>query len=93
MFLFASPMRDGFTLSKTMMISPVTIMKFYRALRIQTLFCEVMAALIAVRALGRRKYLAVVYKELSRKDGFVITAYSTSQISRRLIKDWQKGRP
>jgi hypothetical protein len=49
-------------------------------------------ALIAVRALGRRKYLAVVYKELSPKDGFVITAYFTSQISRRLIR-WQKGRP
>ena len=49
-------------------------------------------ALIAVRALGRRKYLAVIYKELNRKDGFVITAYFTSQISRRLIR-WQKGRP
>ena len=49
-------------------------------------------ALIAVKALGRKKYLAVVYKELSRKDGFVITAYFTSQISRRLIR-WQKGRP
>lgn len=49
-------------------------------------------ALIAVKALGRRKYLAVIYKELSRKDGFVITAYFTSQISRRLIK-WRKGRP
>ena len=49
-------------------------------------------ALIAVKVLGRRKYLAVIYKELSRKDGFVITAYFTSQISRRLIR-WQKGRP
>jgi hypothetical protein len=26
------------------------------------------------------------------KDGFVITAYFTSQISRRLIK-WRRGRP
>jgi hypothetical protein len=49
-------------------------------------------ALIAVKVLGRSKYLAVIYKELSRKDGFVITAYFTSQISRRLIR-WQKGRP
>jgi len=49
-------------------------------------------ALIAVHALGGRKYLAVIYKEVSRKDGFVITAYFTSQISRRLIK-WQKGQP
>jgi hypothetical protein len=49
-------------------------------------------ALIAVRTLGRRKYLAVIYKELSIKDGFIITAYFTSQISRRLIK-WRKGQP
>jgi hypothetical protein len=49
-------------------------------------------ALIAVKVLSRRKYLAVIYKELNRKDGFVITAYFTSQISRRLIR-WQKGRP
>jgi hypothetical protein len=49
-------------------------------------------ALIAVKVLGRRKYLAVIYKELNRKDGFVITAYFTSQISRRLIR-WRKGRP
>jgi hypothetical protein len=49
-------------------------------------------ALIAVKVLGRRKYLAVIDKELNRKDGFVITAYFTSQISRRLIR-WRKGRP
>ena len=49
-------------------------------------------ALIAVRAFGRRKYLAVVYRELSRNDGFVITAYFTSQISRKLIK-WRKEQP
>jgi len=49
-------------------------------------------ALIAVRNLGRRKYLAVVYRELTRKDGFVITAYFTSQISRRRIK-WRKEQP
>jgi hypothetical protein len=47
-------------------------------------------ALIAVRTLGRRKHLAVIYKELSAKDGFIISAYFTSQISRRLIK-WRKG--
>ena len=46
-------------------------------------------ALVATKLLGRRKYLAVVYRELSRKDGFIITAYFTSQISRRLIK-WRK---
>ena len=31
-------------------------------------------ALIAVRTLGRRKHLAVIYKELGQKDGFVITS-------------------
>lgn len=49
-------------------------------------------ALIAVRNLGRRKYLAVIYRELTRNDGFVITAYITSQISRRRIK-WRKEQP
>jgi hypothetical protein len=32
-------------------------------------------SLKAGRSLGRRKWLVVVYRELSRKDGFVITAY------------------
>jgi hypothetical protein len=47
-------------------------------------------ALVAVRSLGRGKYLAVIYRELSRKDGFVITAFFTAQISRSLII-WRKG--
>jgi len=49
-------------------------------------------ALIAGRALTRRKYLMVIYRELGRKDGFIITAYFTSRISRRLIR-WRKGQP
>ena len=54
------------------------------------LFCVVMVgALVAVRSLGRRKFLGVIYRELSRKDGFIITAYFTTQISRRLIL-WRK---
>jgi len=32
-------------------------------------------ALKAVRSLGQRKWLVVVYREVSRHDGFVITAY------------------
>jgi hypothetical protein len=32
-------------------------------------------ALKAARNIGRRKWLVVVYKELSKHDGFVITAY------------------
>lgn len=47
-------------------------------------------ALIAVKEAGRRKQLAVVYKELSRDDGFIITAYFTSRIGRRSIV-WRKG--
>jgi hypothetical protein len=47
-------------------------------------------ALIAARSLGRRKYLAVIYRESSRNDGFIITAYFTAHISRNLIL-WRKG--
>jgi len=42
-------------------------------------------ALIAVKGYGRRRYLAVVYQELSAQDGFVISAYFTSRINRRAI--------
>jgi hypothetical protein len=37
-------------------------------------------AKIALRKLARNKYLAVVYKEVNQKDGFVITAYLTSKL-------------
>ena len=46
-------------------------------------------ALIAVKGMGRRKYLAVVYRETSRNDGFIITAYFTSQIAKKSIR-WPK---
>jgi hypothetical protein len=36
-------------------------------------------ALKAVRNMGRKKWLVVIYRELSRRDGFVITAYFLSQ--------------
>ena len=36
-------------------------------------------ALKAVRSLGRTKWLVVVYRELSKRDGFVITAYLLSR--------------
>ena len=42
-------------------------------------------ALIAVRGMGRRRYLAVLYRELSADDGFVITAYFTSRINRGAV--------
>jgi hypothetical protein len=46
-------------------------------------------ALAAVLSLGRRKYLTVIYRELSRNDGFIIPAYFATQISRNLIL-WRK---
>lgn len=50
-------------------------------------------ALIAVKQIGKgRKYIVVVYREESRKDGFVITAFLTKklkQLKRRKII-WQK---
>jgi hypothetical protein len=40
-------------------------------------------SLIAVRGSGRGRYLAVVYRQVSLEDGFVITAYFTSRVDRR----------
>jgi len=45
---------------------------------------------IAAKGVARKTYLAVVYKEISRQDGFIITAYFTSRITKRLIL-WRKG--
>ncbi len=40
-------------------------------------------SLIAVRGYGRKRYLMVVYRQVSRSDGFIITAYFTSKIDRK----------
>ena len=48
-------------------------------------------ALIALKGVARKHTSQWIYKELSRDDGFVLTAYFTSRISRRLII-WRKGR-
>ncbi len=37
-------------------------------------------AFIALKKMTRNKFLAVVYKEMSKEDGFVITAYFTQKI-------------
>ena len=42
-------------------------------------------ALIAVKGIGRKKYLSVVYKELSQNDGFILSAYITPKINRGSI--------
>ncbi len=47
-------------------------------------------ALIAIRGISRNRYLAVIYKEISSGDGFVISAYFTSKIDRRKII-WQSN--
>ncbi len=38
---------------------------------------------VAILTLGRRHYLHVVYRELSRADGFIITAFIARRASRR----------
>lgn len=48
-------------------------------------------ALVAVRAFGSQRYLAVIYKEVSAEDGFVVTAYFTSRINRKAIV-WPRRR-
>ena len=49
-------------------------------------------ALVAARMVAPRRHLAVVYRELTREDGFVVTAYFTRRLSRRTVV-WRKGRP
>ena len=53
-----------------------------------------MGECIAVREIEKGKYIVVVYRELSKEDGFVITAFLTrrkKQLERRR-KIWQKRR-
>lgn len=48
-------------------------------------------AFIALKEIKKGKFLAVIYKEISKEDGFVITAYFTSKI--KLEKEviiWQR---
>ncbi|HPU29098.1 MAG TPA: DUF4258 domain-containing protein [Syntrophorhabdaceae bacterium] len=47
-------------------------------------------ALIALKKIDN-KFLAVIYKELSKEDGFIITAYFTSKIKlKEEVIIWQK---
>ena len=48
-------------------------------------------ALMALKEVKEDKFLAVIYKEITKKDGFVITSYFTGKI--KLEKEailWQK---
>lgn len=48
-------------------------------------------ALIALKQKEEGKFLAVVYKEIGRSDGFIITAYLTSKITlEREVILWQR---
>lgn len=50
-----------------------------------------MEAFIALRKITGRKFLAVVYREVSKKDGFVVTAYFTSKVKLEgKVILWQK---
>lgn len=46
-------------------------------------------ALIALKGVAKGKYLAVVYKELSPKNGFIVSAYFTRRPDKRR-KVWPK---
>jgi len=48
-------------------------------------------ALIALRRMEGERFLAVIYKELSQTDGFIITAYFTSKLKlEREVILWQQ---
>jgi hypothetical protein len=48
-------------------------------------------ALIAMKHYGSRGYLGVVYKEISKDDGFIITAYFTQKLDlSKSVIIWQK---
>lgn len=42
-------------------------------------------SLIAARSYGHKRYLMVVYRQLSKNDGFVITAYFTGKLDRKKV--------
>jgi hypothetical protein len=46
-------------------------------------------SLIAVKNFGRRRYLMVVYCQVSRDDGFIITAFFTNKADRKKAL-WQR---
>lgn len=48
-------------------------------------------SLMAIKNYGKKKYLCVIYKEISRKDGFIITAYFSTNVHKQEYKIvWQK---
>jgi hypothetical protein len=48
-------------------------------------------ALVAMKMRGRKKFIAVIYKELGKRDGFVITAFLTSKVRiEREVVLWER---
>lgn len=48
-------------------------------------------ALVALKAKRKKKFVAIIYKEISKKDGFVITAFLSSKIQiEREVVLWEK---
>lgn len=48
-------------------------------------------AFIALKQVEKNKFLAIVYKEISKMDGFIVTAYFTSKINiEREVIMWQR---
>jgi hypothetical protein len=41
------------------------------------------SSLVAARSFGKSRYLCVVYRQISRTDGFIITAYFSRKIDRK----------
>jgi len=42
-------------------------------------------SLRAVKGYGRKRYLVVTYREISRTDGFIVTAYFVPKIDRKRV--------
>lgn len=42
-------------------------------------------AVVAVLPIARQNYLHVVYREISQDDGFIITAFLSRKVNRRMI--------
>ena len=48
-------------------------------------------AVIALRAMGKKKFMAAIYKEIDKKDEFVITAFITSKVrTKKEVILWEK---
>lgn len=78
MFLYDCPMKDGIISVRTMTIWPVTSLMFLRRETVENPELVVRGnkgTLKATRNTGRDNWLVVVYKEVSKADGFIITAY------------------